>query len=307
MPVLLVLLLAAACGYAPGRPRVSLRGPVLFVDVATPRMSALPLYLGISAGPVSVVPRQVSSTHALADVRSGRAFAAVVSPLDVAASPTGLVVLERLASSSPFLLLSHQSAFFHWQDVSGRAVFVAGEGEAVFEAAAASYRDAIRAPPLLIAGGEKEFASFPDGFLVAPSPLANGLIASRRAALAVVLGAETGPWPSAVLVMSTGTSRMWPRLTAFIVRSLWQNAVTENEASLPSLVARLAPAFAGTPPTVLRDALALMRHVGVLPTDPRVDPPQGSRLAIVFPGVDWRPFLSDLDQTDAERALRLVF
>jgi len=307
MTGLLVLLLATACGYAPEHPGVFPRGPVLFVDVATPRMSALPLYLGVRAGPISIVPRQVSSTEALSDLRSGRAFAAVVSPLDVAASPTGLVVLERLASSSPFLLLSHRSAFFHWQDISGRAIVVAGTGEADFEAAAASYREAIRVPPVLIRGGEKEFTSLPDGFLVAPSPFANGLIASRKAALAVSLGAETGPWPSAVLVMSTGASMRWPRLTAFVVRSLWQNAVAENEASLPSLAARLAPAFAGTPPAVLRDALALMRHVGVLPTDPRVDPPQGSRLAIVFPGVDWQPFLSDLDQKDAERALRVVF
>lgn len=304
---LIVLMLMASCGYAPQQPPATLRGPILPIDVATARMAALPLYLGVRAGPIFVRPRQTSTSSALADVRSGRAFAAVVSPLDVASSPGGLVVLERLASSSPFLLLSHHGAYFHWQDVSGTAVIVNGHGEAVFEAAAASYRHAIKVPPVVVAGGEKEFASFPDGFLVTASPLANALLASRKAYLAVALGAETGPWPSAVLVVSSRTAKRWPRLVAFVVRSLWQNALAANEDGLSALAARLQPAFAGTSPAVLRAALRLMRHVGVPPTDPRVDPPQGSRLGIVFPAIDWQPFFNDLDQKDAEAALERVF
>lgn len=306
-PLVAVLLLAASCGRPSPPARPAVPGPVLPVDVATPRMAAVPLYLGVRAGPVALRARQVPALQALADVRDGRAFAAVVSPLAVAASPAGLVVLERLASSTPFLLLAHASAFFHWQDVSGAAVVVAGDGQAVFEAAAAPYAHAIKEPPVLLAGGVREFAAFPTGFLVAASPFANALVAQHRAHLALALGAETGPWPAAILVMSARTAARWPRLTAFVVRSLWLNALTENEADLPALVKRLAPAFPGTPPGVLRQALALMRHVGVPPTDPRVDPPDGPRLGIVFPGVDWRPFFADLDQKDAETALRRVF
>jgi len=307
LPLLLTVavLLTGCAGLQP--PRGALR-LTLRIDVAVSRMEALPLLLGLRFGPFKVALDFVGRSRALSDLREGRALAAVVPPSSLLRSPSSFTLLERVASADDDVLLWHgETERFRFQDLRQAVVYATPEGAEALSAVLRPYLPLIRKAPEVVPGGVQAFLGHPASFLVAGEALAARLEAHGRAHLAQAFAVETGPWPAAVLVMAQTTPARWPRLTAALVRALWQNAVDLDEMAPGEASQRLQPDFPTLGREELRDAFAFERRVGVLPSDPRVDPPSGSRLEVVFPQIDWTSVLGAVDDRLADEALQTTF
>lgn len=301
-----VTLLLTSCASRPGTPRA--RGLSLPVDVATSQMEALPLLLGVHFGPFRLSPVRVSVPRALADLRSGRVTAAVMPPFALIQATAPLTVVERLASADDDVLLWHGEATrFRWEDLRSAVVYATPGSAPALRAALRPYLQSLRTPPTILPGGVGAFAGSPESFLVAPEAEAIRLVAHRRAQVAQTLAVETGPWPAAVLVVANPVRQRWPRLVQAVVQEIWQNAVDLDQMAPPEAARRLLPSFPSLTTGELQRAIVALRRAGVLPDDPRVNPPGGSRLAVVFPQIDWARFLKAVDDRLAETALKKVF
>lgn len=286
-----------------------MKGLHLTIAVATDPAEALPLLMGVHFGPVSIVWEVMSPQAALQALEEGKVLAAVLSPAQVLGAGRPLRVVERLASSGDEALVwrTPGGVLFHWADLQGRVVISPPSSVADFEAALRPYGDVVKIPPSLTTGTVTDFLGGKGDFYVAKEPEASLLILQGRASLAQPLAAETGPWPSAVLCMEPGVATAWPRLGRAIIRALWENALTLDRSTAQQLADRLQADFPGVPRSALVAAFTRLRQMGVFPADPRVRPPTGSRLSVVFPEVDWQPFFHEVDDHLADQALRTTY
>lgn len=246
---------------------------LLLAGCGPARRTPVSVPVGIASEPLA----RAVLTYAGADaqLRFVAAPASVYDPFVIASSGNlaayarrGFVVVGSACARPPEDLLWHYEETFGWSNLGGMPLYAAeGADSAVLQLALSRYRGIVKdlKPPLPAEGGVRAFLEEPEGFLLAPEPLASALIANGEGLLAQALPDELGPFPGCFILARASILQRDPQLAVHLLETVDMSLFSLRISKPSELALLLRPLWPTTSYRGIERALSVAQRSGIWP------------------------------------------